>query len=1158
MSLAPLLAALAGAGLTVGVEETLRLHHVLSLAPSLDREGLCNVVRSIVVKSAEDREVFERVFDLWWREVEQTADLLAEKAPRRAPLVEPAPLPSVAPAAWRRWALGGLAVAAAALLALFVWKKLHPGQQDTNPPPPTTAVPTASLSAQAGAPEAPSPSPSAPTVKDDTPKLPPRPTHFVTQVPHITITSNRLPAALGMWFGIAALGMGLLVWILAGKKRMLPEAKPRAIKTGPLSLSSSVGEAAPELLSHAERDRVVYGIGRYVSDEQTRVLDVERSVLATSQAAGVPELRYCAARYPREVWLWVDESADNPLMDRLADDISSALGSGGLPVERATFWGFPDRLRRDRGEEFAPIEVDERRDAAIVVVLTDGRLLDKLASSSAGKRDVDRALRALTAWPRLAFVDFGAENVGIHVNRHGIKLLTPDKIVLFLADETEPVGIVRDKAPREARLWAAACAMSPEPVRQETALALRRALHLSVSPMELMALYAGPLGAGRGLQWSKEERADLLRWLLALGDSAEALLGRAAAFWQGYYERAIREASGYADTLGEKRLWMGKALVELWLDPAAAAGVLYKELYAGELRAIIHGHLGDMREKGAAGGGIMMPWKLADLPLEAQGMLLEMGFGKGAGVVLTSAEVLRRPGRVGLSMGMCFGLGACVLGWWAMQLREPQVDKPPPTPDGGWVSLVRGGVDWWTVRAGNRYLGRSARVEVLESATVVWESESVPCVEPLDRGEIRSCGKRPKPERPKGSWPEQSMVVIQASKGDPSALALSDVLLDSGTADVVVIHEDWRMAVCGASGAPRVGLTSRSGLLFVPQAIEVTTAACPSLNDLTIVEVIPYKDDLPSLALALWFEGERPVHSVWPQARLLVGKEVGRAIGWTMCPPGMALIPGGTFWMGSTGDDKDADSDERPRHEVKLDAYCLDKTEVTVNAFKPCAATKQNDAQCGPVQVTVEWSGYTPEEIKFWSKFCTGDKSDHGDHPINCVDWTQADMYCRWAGKRLPTEAEWEHAARGGDDRKYPWGNEKPDKSRLNACGKECREMGAKLGRPGWVVMYEEDDGYGATAPVGQFPPNPYGLLDMAGNVWEWTADWYAPYEKSKEALVNPKGPDKAPPDPRRVLRGGGWCNDYPSWVRAAVRNRIALSDRIINVGFRCASGLIP
>lgn len=296
-----------------------------------------------------------------------------------------------------------------------------------------------------------------------------------------------------------------------------------------------------------------------------------------------------------------------------------------------------------------------------------------------------------------------------------------------------------------------------------------------------------------------------------------------------------------------------------------------------------------------------------------------------------------------------------------------------------------------------------------------------------------------------------------------------------------------------------------------------------------------------------------------PQAMLAhPGMDVALQPPSVFCLPGMTLIPGGTFWMGSAEDDKDADSDELPRHEVKLDAFCLDKTEVTVNAFKPCATSKQNDAQCGPVQVTVEWSNYTPDDVKLWSKLCTGNKPDHGDHPINCVDWTQADTYCRWAGKRLPTEAEWERAARGGDDRKYPWGDDKPDKTKLNACGKECREMGAKLSPSHWAVMYEEDDGYGATAPVGKFPPNPYELLDMAGNVWEWTADWYAPYEKSKEVLMNPKGPDKIPLDSTRVLRGGGWGNSDPSWVRAAFRGRIALADRYYFVGFRCASGLIP
>src|SRR5262249_12710325 len=138
------------------------------------------------------------------------------------------------------------------------------------------------------------------------------------------------------------------------------------------------------------------------------------------------------------------------------------------------------------------------------------------------------------------------------------------------------------------------------------------------------------------------------------------------------------------------------------------------------------------------------------------------------------------------------------------------------------------------------------------------------------------------------------------------------------------------------------------------------------------------------------------------------------------------------------------------------------------------------------------------------SPYCN--RADRGDHPVNCVDWNQAATYCRSSGRRLPTEAEWEYAARGSDGRLYPWGNEPPDARRLNACGRECVAFGKRLGRE-FRAMYDGDDGWETTSPVGSFPAgaSPFGALDMAGNVWEWTADWGGSY--AGVPVSNPRGP---------------------------------------------------
>jgi formylglycine-generating enzyme required for sulfatase activity len=253
------------------------------------------------------------------------------------------------------------------------------------------------------------------------------------------------------------------------------------------------------------------------------------------------------------------------------------------------------------------------------------------------------------------------------------------------------------------------------------------------------------------------------------------------------------------------------------------------------------------------------------------------------------------------------------------------------------------------------------------------------------------------------------------------------------------------------------------------------------------------------------------------------------------CPEGMVLIPKGTFQMGSD----DGGRDEKPVHPVTLEAYCLDRTEVTVAAYAACSA-------CGAAPTSVASTGYSAEDVKFWSQFCNGNKPDRQEHPINCVDATQADAYCAAVGKRLPTEEEWEYAARGPNGNKYPWGDAAPGPTLLNACGGECKAMGARLGKS-WVVMYEGNDGWESTAPVGSYPAgkSPFGLLDMAGNVWEWTSSGYSEnYDKTRGEA--------------RVFRGGGWDDVVASWVRGAVRYRSAPSRRDFNLGFRCARALLP
>ena len=233
-------------------------------------------------------------------------------------------------------------------------------------------------------------------------------------------------------------------------------------------------------------------------------------------------------------------------------------------------------------------------------------------------------------------------------------------------------------------------------------------------------------------------------------------------------------------------------------------------------------------------------------------------------------------------------------------------------------------------------------------------------------------------------------------------------------------------------------------------------------------------------------------------------------------PTEVVQIPAGEFTMGSSEADiqwaaqkffsesLDYYRDETPVHTVTLDTYGIDKTEVTVGQY------------LGQLEAT----GNPPP------KFMDNPKLNQHFQPVVGVTWQEAVKYCASVGKRLPTEAEWEKAARGNEIRFYPWGNT-PDETRANVRGKK--------------------DGFRYTAPVGSFPNGTsfYGVLDMAGNVWEWTQDWYQPYA-GNEHKNNFYGTQF------KVLRGGSWFSNL-DLARVTVRGK-GLPDRAQNyIGFRCA-----
>ncbi|MEM9696301.1 MAG: bifunctional serine/threonine-protein kinase/formylglycine-generating enzyme family protein, partial [Myxococcota bacterium] len=220
------------------------------------------------------------------------------------------------------------------------------------------------------------------------------------------------------------------------------------------------------------------------------------------------------------------------------------------------------------------------------------------------------------------------------------------------------------------------------------------------------------------------------------------------------------------------------------------------------------------------------------------------------------------------------------------------------------------------------------------------------------------------------------------------------------------------------------------------------------------------------------------------------------------CPTRMKVVNGGSFEMGSN---EAGFKLWKPQHEVTLDTYCLDEHEVTVDQYHQCV--KEGGCKAADEKPNYPKSASMSEEehlkeLKAYAEFCNEGKSNRSDHPINCIDWYRAKAYCDHYGLRLPTEAEWEYAARGNDGRKFPWGNDPGDEFYMNAAGTEWASWrkANELSEP-QSLMFDASDGFAGTSPVGKFPraQTQAGNMDMVGNVWEWTNDWYALYDGEAE-----------------------------------------------------------
>ena len=1174
-------------GIAVGNPEMQRLQAVFVQAPELSRNELRNLLGALLAKDEWQRtqigRVFDRLvpFDSEDTEVpsqKNTASVENTRIKRKLPSTEQETSEDEAaetkePFSWRNLTpktilIASLAALAALITAIALWGF------DTTPKQ-TIVTPPIQKELRKETP-----------IEAPKPELGEEPLKLIKTIDHWTpyIQSRsrdpwpQLLPALLLLLG-SGLGFSWLLFKVLEASRQQKANRPKPIKeSGRFHVSGVRKPADYHLLSGEQRREMNWGISRYQSEQPLNRLNIPLSV-KRSATAGMPQLAFEHSSQEREVWLWQDQSSMNPDLSRLAGEITHTLQRANISVQRGYFRGLPSQVKSPQGEVLWSNRHDYPETEPLVVIFADADNFGQRQLSSPDQSD--RTLQQLSHWPLLCFVD-SSQHAGTLqrlLQPHDLECVLPQAVSDWLANQGQSRTQASDNCVLDSlHQWATACALPNRVIMEDEIRALHNTLGFDCA-WQFHALTRYAKVSGRGFDF----RANRTRLLneLSPNNAVSEFAKKAVKFWiarNGDLDKALqttnKNKATWEQTRKKRQLDRDTALLKLWLTDDAATfqeGVktlydLYadKDLQKDISRELSHysceGFKPSETHQAGSQQQIVLPVAWNDLKAETQRQLLHCGFGGQPDPdVKLCWDNTTRTILAGLAVIMLLSVVASAY----LLMPKPakimtQLDSAEPPAN----SLIAQNQGDDYLLATYKSIGRYPTVEVVkdyESMTndevvdkefmVRWLRQAAQAAQfPIDEDRPETSAqhwllgtvakpKRPQTQAEEGDWPDLSIAVIFGDATDMNNRNLAAKLLDTGSADQVLIGRGAALRTQHAKLVKQSASIKDSQWIYINGPV---LAGHSSSNQNRIAKItLP-----PSKLLDILVQSNEMIkvdqldgatrsgYGVSPllqaQKEQLLGNTINLANKMMLIK-----IPQGSFKMGSEKYDR-----EKPVHQVTINYdFWMSQTEVTFEQYDAYIADLKSQAN-SPVKTVVPTVPETPGD-EDWGR---------AKRPVINVNWNDAQGYVKWLSEtnpqglqcRLPSEAEWEYAARAGSTTAYPWGNE-ASHDYANYGTDECCD-GLASGKDEWVN----------TSPVASFPANDFGLYDMHGNVFEWVQDTYQ--SSYKGALSNGEAWE-SDDESRRVVRGGSWDN-APDGMRSANRGGVTPVNRLNDIGFRivCSS----